>query len=161
MNYNFFHSPIGILYLESTEKGLCTVAIVDGKDIHDAHSHPFIEQAITELKEYFAGKRKKFTVPVDLSKGTSFQQSVWHKVSEIPHGTTTSYIALARDLGNPGSVRAVGAANGKNPVPVIVPCHRVIGSSGDLVGYALGIDIKRKLLMLENPKVFGEQTSLF
>lgn len=109
---------------------------------------PVLLQAEGELAEYFAGERLKFGVPVRLA-GTTFQQRVWDHLRSIPYGETCTYGALAAKIGSPLASRAVGAALGKNPVGIIVPCHRVIGSTGKLVGFAGGIDVKRRLLELE------------
>ena len=108
---------------------------------------PF-EEVRGQLSEYFDGQRKIFDVPLDLS-GTEFQVQVLKALQEIPYGETTSYGAIAKRIGRPRAVRAVGAANGRNPVPIIVPCHRVIGSSGDLTGFGGGLDTKAALLRLE------------
>jgi methylated-DNA-[protein]-cysteine S-methyltransferase len=161
MNYDFYHSPIGLLYLESTDTGICSIKLIDQKDQHDPMPSIHTTEAKRELDEYFDRKRQRFEVSLDMSGGTIFQQNVWNLLKEIPYGSTTSYQSIADKLNNPLSVRAVGMANGKNPIPIIVPCHRVIGSSGSLVGYALGIDIKKKLLSLENPKEHGFQTTIF
>ncbi|MFN8472240.1 MAG: methylated-DNA--[protein]-cysteine S-methyltransferase [Anaerolineae bacterium] len=105
-----------------------------------------------QLNAYFAGELREFTLPVDL-RGTPFQLTVWRGLQLIPYGETRSYAQLAAGIGRPRSVRAVGAANGANPVPIIVPCHRVIGSSGKLVGYGGGLDLKQRLLALERGEV--------
>jgi methylated-DNA-[protein]-cysteine S-methyltransferase len=105
-------------------------------------------QAEAELEEYFAGRRRKFDVPLDLV-GTDFQKQVWHQLLKIPYGRTCSYADIAREIENPKAVRAVGAANGRNPICVIVPCHRVIAADGSLGGYTGGLDKKRQLLTLE------------
>jgi methylated-DNA-[protein]-cysteine S-methyltransferase len=102
----------------------------------------------TQLAEYFSGERKDFDLPLKLN-GTEFQVSVLEALLEIPYGETTSYGAIAKQIGRPKAVRAVGAANGRNPIPIIVPCHRVIGSSGDLTGFGGGLDTKEALLRLE------------
>lgn len=102
-----------------------------------------------QLKEYFNEERKTFDLPFDSEIGTPFQKEVWRLVSEIPYGKTTNYLEIANLMDNPGSVRAVGAANGKNPIPIVVPCHRVIGRDGSLTGYASGIPLKRQLLLFE------------
>jgi methylated-DNA-[protein]-cysteine S-methyltransferase len=109
---------------------------------------PVLRTAATQLREYFAGCRTEFTVPLALA-GTPFQQAVWAQLSQIPYGATWSYAELARRIGNPQARRAVGAANGRNPVPIIVPCHRVIGHSGELTGYGGGLPRKQLLLGLE------------
>jgi methylated-DNA-[protein]-cysteine S-methyltransferase len=106
-------------------------------------------QAAAQVNEYFAGARTRFDLPLDLSHGTPFQQSVWHALLRLPYGDTTSYAALSAAIGTPAAVRAVGAAVGRNPISVIVPCHRILGSDGSLTGYAGGLDRKRQLLTLE------------
>jgi methylated-DNA-[protein]-cysteine S-methyltransferase len=112
--------------------------------------HPILKQTVVEFDEYFAGKRKQFELPID-AQGTDFQKQVWAMLETIPFGETWSYQDLAIAIDNPKAVRAVGLANSKNPISIIVPCHRVIGKSGKLTGYAGGIDRKQKLLMLECP----------
>ena len=161
MYYDFLATPIGMLYLQATDKGLSSIDLIDKKDVHRSNGNEFTEQCKEELTEYFEGKRKKFSIILDISSGTSFQRSVWKKLSSIPYGSTTTYQEIANELDNPLAVRAVGRANGKNPLPIVLPCHRVIGSDNSLVGYALGIDVKKKLLMHENPREFGRQISLF
>ena len=106
------------------------------------------EDAARQLDEYFAGERREFDLELDL-EGTEFQRSVWRALEDIPYGATESYGELAARLGRPGASRAVGAANGSNPIPIVLPCHRVIGSSGSLTGYGGGLDAKRSLLELE------------
>ena len=156
--------PWGDLWMASTEDGLCAISIRGGKEgisaelsgrrvdfsmTVDGKRH---REAEKQLEEYFAGKRKAFDVPLDLW-GTPFQQEVWKALLRIPYGETRSYRDIAQSVGSPKAVRAVGGANGKNPVPVIVPCHRVIRSDGNLGGYGGGLDIKRELLDLENGQV--------
>lgn len=114
-----------------------------------------------QLEEYFAGIRKDFDIPLDLSSGTDFQQTVWNALREISFGKTTSYGALANHINNPKAVRAVGTANGKNPILIMVPCHRVIGADGSLTGFSAGMDMKKQLLELEIGERLGRQTSLF
>jgi methylated-DNA-[protein]-cysteine S-methyltransferase len=129
------------------------------ENYHDAPEH--IVEAVRQLTEYFQRKRQAFDLPLDISGGTLFNQSVWKELLKIPYGHTTTYSAIAKQLGNPESVRAVGQANRENPMAIIIPCHRVIAKSGDLQGYFYGLEMKRKLLELENPMSFGEQGSLF
>ena len=109
---------------------------------------PVLEQAARELEEYFAGKRREFTVPL-APKGTEFQQKVWAALREIPYGTTVSYKDIAVRVGKPGAAIAVGQANSRTPIPIIIPCHRVIGTNGKLVGYTGGMHIKEALLAVE------------
>ena len=117
---------------------------------------PYLFNIFNQLKEYFAGTRKGFDVPLD-EKGTEFQKKVWEELKKIPYGKTISYKTLAEKLGDVKSIRAVGKANGQNPIAIVIPCHRVIGSDGGLIGYASGLDIKAKLLHLDgalNPELF-------
>jgi O-6-methylguanine DNA methyltransferase len=113
--------------------------------IHDAKA---LRQPLTELQQYFAGRRREFTFR-QLMIGTAFQQLVWEAVCDIPYGQVATYKMIAEKIQNPQAVRAVGHANGSNPLPIVIPCHRVIGSNGDLCGYGGGIELKRKLLELE------------
>jgi len=147
---------VGKLKLVASDEGL--VAILWEKDsprrvrlselvLDD--QHPVLMKTERQLGEYFAGKRKTFSVPLDM-RGTSFQKNVWEALLAIPFGETRSYGQLATQLGNPRATRAVGAANGRNPISIIVPCHRVIGSSGKLTGFAGGLEAKERLLRLEN-----------
>lgn len=110
------------------------------------------KQAAKELNDYLEGKRKSFTVPLSL-KGTDFQKSVWQKLTEIPYGETKSYKEIAESVGSPKAFRAVGMCNNKNPIPFIIPCHRVVGTNGSLTGYALGLDMKERLLQLEKSNI--------
>ncbi len=151
-------SPVGKLFLAGTEDGLTELRFADrlnadllrgnhpGADGPD-RSAPFRE-VIRQLEAYFKGKRRVFDVPMT-PKGTPFQESVWKALQGIPYGVTISYKELAERVGRPGACRAVGAANGLNPISILIPCHRVIGSSGRLTGYGGGLDVKRVLLELE------------
>jgi methylated-DNA-[protein]-cysteine S-methyltransferase len=112
--------------------------------------HPILRLAAAELQQYFAGERSQFDVPVDLSRGTPFQQSVWHALRDIAPGATVSYGAISQGLGKASAVRAVGGAVGRNPISIIVPCHRVVGSNGAMTGYAGGLPRKVALLQLES-----------
>jgi methylated-DNA-[protein]-cysteine S-methyltransferase len=117
-------------------------------DLVENAAHPMLLRAETELNEYFASRRNTFTVPLDM-RGTYFQKQVWEALLSIPFGETRTYGQLAKQLGNPKATRAVGAANGRNPIAIVVPCHRVIGFSGKLTGFAGGLDAKAHLLKLE------------
>lgn len=121
--------------------------------------HSIITLTIQQLNEYFDGKRTSFTIPLQLI-GTDFQQSVWNSLLKIEHGETNTYLGLSRLLGNEKAIRAVASANGANAISIIIPCHRIIGSDNSLIGYAGGLSAKKKLLQLENCKIFN-QTSLF
>lgn len=144
-------SPIGPLLLHVTEEALSGLYLEDPDGALPPaapQDHPIVAQARRELDEYFAGARRDFEVPLALA-GTGFQQEVWAALLALPFGATTTYGALAASLGRPLAVRAVGAANGRNPVSIIVPCHRVIGADGGLRGYAWGTGRKRWLLAHE------------
>lgn len=147
-------SPVGNLRLIASERGLRAIlwgaedveriASIDMADLVEG-STPILDQAVTQLAQYFAGTRREFDLPLD-PVGTPFQQSAWMVLRTIPYGQTISYGQQARRLGDPNKARAVGAANGKNPLSIVVPCHRVIGSTGHLTGFAAGLDIKSWLL---------------
>lgn len=152
----YFHeyaSPIGTLTLESDGQALLRIRLPeedwapDRKDERLSDAAPFAA-VIRQLDEYFAGDRTRFDLPL-APCGTAFQRNVWDLLLEIPHGQTISYRELARRVGNPAACRAVGAANGRNPLPVVIPCHRVVGSDGRLTGYAGGLAAKEALLSLE------------
>ncbi len=143
-------SPVGILTLTATDEALTGVWFDSSKDGRvkkegPAGTNPVLKRTREQLEEYFAGTRTEFDLPLQFS-GTTFQQRVWNLLRTIPFGITTSYGELARRLGDPKATRAVGAANGQNPSPIIVPCHRVVGSRGELTGFGGGIERKRWLL---------------
>ena len=155
LSYKFLDSPIGKLKLVASEHGLAAIMWENDnprrvrlEDVAEDARHPILVRTEIELSEYFAGDRDAFAVPLDL-RGTPFQKQVWQALLGIPFGQTRSYGQLAIQLGNPRATRAVGAANGRNPVAIIVPCHRVIGFSGKLTGFAGGLDAKAYLLNLE------------
>ena len=141
-------SPIGTIHLYANDEGLCALYMNTHRD-ELPHGVPgnnkVLDQTISELKEYFEGNRREFSVPL-LPNGTKFQQSVWAELMNIPYGKTISYGELAKRLGDPLLTRAVGTANGANPISIIIPCHRVIGANGHLTGYSGGIEKKRWLL---------------
>lgn len=153
MYYCYLQTPIGELLLAGDEDALSLVSFPQGSMRRDPEDNwiynekPFVT-ARQQLNEYFAGERKEFDLPLRLN-GTEFQLSVLDALQKIPYGETTSYAAIAERIGRPKAVRAVGAANGRNPVPIIVPCHRVIGSHGELTGFGGGLDTKEALLRLE------------
>ena len=140
-------SPIGPLTLTGTEEALTRLSFGGGQAGADSPS-PALELAARELAEYFAGARREFTVPL-APEGTAFQLAVWSALREIPYGAAASYRDIAVRLGKPGGAVAVGQANSRNPIPIIIPCHRIIGAGGQLVGYTGGLEIKRFLLRLE------------
>jgi len=154
LSYKLIPSPIGKLKLVASDEGLVAILWENRPrrvllaDLVENPAHPMLLRAEKELNEYFSHKRKAFTVPLDM-RGTYFQKQVWEALLGIPFGETRTYGQLANQLGNPKATRAVGAANGRNPIAIIVPCHRLIGFSGKLTGFAGGLDAKDHLLKLE------------
>ncbi|CAH7028262.1 Methylated-DNA--protein-cysteine methyltransferase [Vibrio chagasii] len=151
--FTYYDSPLGTVTLQANEQGLLGVWFethtTKPEDLGiQEDSFPIFLSVKDQLDRYFAGEAIQFDVPI-AAKGTPFQQSVWHALTTIPYGETWSYAQLADAIGNPKAVRAVGLANGKNPVSVIVPCHRVIGKNGKLTGYAGGVERKQRLLAIE------------
>ena len=153
--YKTMKSPVGELKLVASDKGLAAILWENDSPrrvrlapISEDNNHPVLIEAERQLKDYFSGKRKSFSVKLDF-KGTEFQKKVWAALLTIPFGETRSYGQIAKQIKNPKAVRAVGAANGKNPISIIAPCHRVIGSTGKLTGFAGGLEAKARLLALE------------
>lgn len=157
--YKTVPSPVGVLKLVASDKGL-TAILWENDDpkrvrvgfVEERPDHPALLRAERQLNEYFAGKRTKFDLDLDFV-GTEFQKRVWAALLAIPFGETKTYGQIARELGKPSASRAVGAANGRNPLSIVAPCHRVVGSDGDLTGFAGGIHSKRYLLALEGVTV--------
>jgi methylated-DNA-[protein]-cysteine S-methyltransferase len=162
--YKIIPSPVGDLQLVACDQGLLAILWHNTKtksapapELVANHNHPILLEAERQLQQYFQGDRKSFSVQLQLI-GTRFQINVWHALLAIPFGETRSYGQLARQLGNANAMRAVGAANGRNPIPIVVPCHRVIGASGDLVGFGGGLKIKAQLLELERERTGSVST---
>jgi len=162
--YKTIDSPAGALKLVASEKGLAALlfreddpSLAPLTPLVERPNDPILLETERQLGQYFAGTRKQFTVPLDFN-GTEFQKRVWEALLTIPFGETRSYGEIARQLGNPTASRAVGAANGRNPISIIAPCHRVIGSNGKLTGYGGGLDVKEMLLSLEakGSALFGD-----
>ena len=163
INIQHYNSPVGEILLGSYKDKLCLAdwryrrmrssidkRIQKGlKAEYVEESSSVIEETIKQLQAYFIGERKTFDIPL-LMVGTDFQKSVWDGLIKIPYGTTASYLELSKNIGNEKAVRAVASANGANAISILIPCHRIIGSTGDLVGYAGGLPAKKKLLELEN-----------
>ena len=147
LTFTYFKSPLGMIELSATENGISSLYFVSEAKQKSAQNK-ILSDCVKQLEEYFENKRKEFSIPLDM-QGTDFQKKVWNELLNIPFGKTISYLQLAKRLGDEKSIRAVGGANGKNPVSIIVPCHRVIGSDGTLVGYGGGLDKKKLLLELE------------
>jgi len=164
--YTELDSPTGTLTLVASERALVDVWWDLGEELPSGlreavrnDSHPILLQTARQLQEYFDGARQQFDVPLD-PRGTDFQKKVWMALRQIPFGQTRSYGQIARQIGTPSASRAVGAANGKNPIPIIVPCHRVIGANGTLTGFGGGLENKALLLKLEGVTIPGEQPVL-
>ena len=163
--YRYLDSPLGSLIIGTTSKGCCLLEFNDRYSLFDINSrykkwyqadcvegsHPTLDNLENELKDYFNGDLRKFSIPLDL-RGTSFETSVWNELLTISYGETRSYHDIAKALGKPSASRAVGRANGNNPVAIVVPCHRVIASNGKLHGYGGGLWRKEKLIILESKK---------
>lgn len=153
--YDFYRSPHGRMLLIAAEEAL-TGVYFEGQKYHPAIDprwqpdarHPVLQQASRELDEYFAGRRRQFDTPL-APAGTPFQRAVWSAIATVPYGETITYAELARRAGYPGSARAAGAATGRNPITIFIPCHRILDSRGALNGYAGGLERKRALLVLE------------
>lgn len=164
-----FKTPVGTLLLGAFENQLCLCdwqyrkmrSTIDQrvqtyfKASFKEGTAPVLDLLMVQLKEYFEGKRRGFDIPINWA-GTDFQRQVWQALLEIPFGQTTTYLDISKKLGNPLAIRAVAAANGANALSIVVPCHRVIGSNGELVGYAGGIEVKKKLLQLEGAPINAE-----
>jgi len=163
ISIQYYKSPIGEMLLGSYDNRLCLAdwryrkmrTAIDSriqKGLNSEYveqSSEVIEETIKQMEEYFAYERKDFDIPL-LMVGTDFQKSVWEELIQIPYGTTASYLDLAKSIGNEKAVRAVASANGANAISILIPCHRIIGSNGDLVGYAGGLATKKKLLEIEH-----------
>ncbi len=157
MESAFIHTPLGIAKLEGDEMGLASVTLWDEEIKTTTPIPEVLEDAVYQLQEYFNDQRQVFSLTLN-PEGTDFQKRVWSELLKIPYGKTISYLELSQKLGDVKAVRAVAAANGKNPLWIIVPCHRVIGSDGSLTGYAGGLHRKKWLLNHESP---AKQQSLF
>ena len=164
LNHCLTTTPLGELRLACTPQGLCGAWFVQEQrhapparlfgPAQHAPEHPLLREAGRQLQAYFEGRLRRFELPLDLRAGTAFQQAVWHALCDIGHGQLARYGDLAQQLGKPQAARAVGAAVGRNPVSIIVPCHRVLGSSGALTGYAGGLWRKQSLLRTEGHSLF-------
>jgi methylated-DNA-[protein]-cysteine S-methyltransferase len=153
--YKTVDSPVGRLTLVATDDGLAGILWENDRPRRvrlnietEDERHPVLIETARQLTEYFAGKRQEFALKLDVA-GTAFQRKVWNALRTIPFGETRSYGQIAKQIGHPRAVRAVGAANGRNPVSIVTPCHRVIGSTGKLTGFAAGLDVKARLLAFE------------
>jgi methylated-DNA-[protein]-cysteine S-methyltransferase len=156
LSFKFVESPLGRLKLVASDKGLAAILWhndrperVPMQDLVEDPNHPILLETERQLKQYLSGTRQDFSIPLDV-RGTAFQKDVWQALLRIPFGETRTYGELAKQIGRPEASRAVGAANGRNPLSIVVPCHRVIGASGKLTGFAGGLEAKAHLLDLES-----------
>lgn len=150
-------TPLGFASIEVSEKGIRRISISSTPPIEENETTALLENAVIQLEQYFMGERKEFDLPID-PEGTEFQKKVWQYLTRIPYGKTRSYLSLAKEMGDVKAIRAVASANGRNPLWIVIPCHRVIGSDGSLTGYAGALWRKKWLLDHENPV---KQGSLF
>lgn len=157
METAYIKSPLGTTEIIGDENGISNISVLDAEKEISTEIHNVLKEAVAELQDYFAGNRHHFTFKLN-PKGTDFQQKVWQELLNIPFGKTMSYLELSKKLGDVKAIRAVASANGKNPLWIVVPCHRVIGTDGSLTGYAGGLWRKKWLLEHENP---SHQQSLF
>jgi len=157
METTFIRTPLGIAKLEGDESGLASITVLNDVFTASTVIPELLEDAVYQLQEYFEGVRDSFSLALN-PNGTDFQKRVWDALQDIPYGKTVSYLELSKTLGNVKAIRAVAAANGKNPLWIVIPCHRVIGSDGSLTGYAGGLHRKKWLLDHESP---ARQQSLF
>lgn len=161
LHTTYVDSPFGYWEIQGSELGIARVRRTT--DIPHSLEEPpeLLQEATSQLSAYFEGTTREFTLKLDFGGAPDFYRKVWQELLKIPYGHTTTYLAIASALGNPLAVRAVGQANARNPIAIIVPCHRCIAGSGDLQGYFYGLDLKRALLELENPQGFARQGKLF
>ena len=153
----YLETPLGTAEIIGSPEGIASITVLDKTTIPDTETPPCLKDCVTQLKEYFEGNRKVFDLKLNPS-GTDFQKRVWKSLLEIPSGKTKSYLEQSKILGDPKAIRAVASANGKNPIPIVIPCHRIIGSDGSLTGYASGLWRKKWLL---NHETENKQQSLF
>lgn len=157
----YCESHLGIFEITGDENGIQRIQLSDKKELPDQVVPEPLRLCVRQLTQYFNRKRTNFDVKLNFGDAPEFQKAVWEELVTIPYGHTMSYSAIANRLGDPNKMRAVGQANRNNPIAIVVPCHRVIAKNGDLQGYFYGLDMKRKLLELENPMSFAEQGKLF
>lgn len=160
MHTTYYSSPIGLIEITGNESGISTLYFVDEKKAISTKIHASLKECVSQLDEYFNSIRKEFNLKLN-PEGTEFQQKVWTQLLKVPFGKTRSYLQISRQIGDANANRAVGNANGSNPISIIIPCHRIIGNTGKLVGYGGGLWRKEWLLNHENSMIFGKQTKLF
>lgn len=152
LHYGYMSTSLGLVEVCASDQGIRSIHFRD-QPLHNESTNRHIEMALSQLSSYFEGEIQQFDLCLD-AQGTEFQKQVWHQLYQIPYGHTCSYSDIAKKLNNDKAVRAVGAANGKNPISIVVPCHRVIGANGTLTGYAGGLERKAWLLRLEKGDLF-------
>jgi methylated-DNA-[protein]-cysteine S-methyltransferase len=156
----YYSSPIGLIEITGNEEGIASILFVEKQKEKIKKVDPSLKECLYQLDEYFKGIRKEFGLKLN-PVGTEFQKKVWKELYALPFGKTISYLEISKRIGDVKATRAVGNANGQNPISIVVPCHRVIGSSGKLVGYSGGLTKKEWLLMHEKGIEYGKQTTLF
>ena len=151
--FGYVPAPFGDILVAKENDAVVEIRFRPG-DVDGLRDDDAVADVAAQLQQYFRGERRAFDLPL-APRGTEFQQDVWRALQRIPYGETRSYSDIAREIGRPAAVRAVGAANGANPIPIVIPCHRVVGSNGSLTGFGGGIETKRWLLGLESPTLFS------
>ena len=146
---HYYHSPIGALKITAEEAYITGLSLEPEDEVQETPITPMLQEACKQLEEYFSGTRTNFELPIKYVSGTPFQHSVWNALRNIPYGETRSYEDVAVAIGNPKAVRAIGQANNKNPILLLVPCHRVINKNGSIGGFGCGVEVKKQLLQLE------------
>ena len=157
----FMTSPIGLLEIWGSSAGISAVRLSGQRTVPDTTVPDSLVACVQQLEEYFDGKRRVFDLALDFGSASDFFKAVWHQLLLVPYGNVTTYRDIAIKLGNKGAVRAVGMANSRNPLAIVVPCHRCIATNGKLQGYVYGLDIKRRLLEQEHALTFTQQGNLF
>jgi methylated-DNA-[protein]-cysteine S-methyltransferase len=157
----FYNSPVGMLKISCEGNYLTELVLAEKSAETREPICDYLNFVTEQLEQYFKKERESFEINIKFIKGTDFQKTVWNALLEIPYGQTVSYAKIAAGIGNPKAVRAAGSAIGANPVSIIIPCHRVIGSDGSLTGFAWGLELKKKLLDLEKEKLYGIQKKLY
>ncbi len=149
-NFAIYYSSIGYIHIEHSSRGLTELRILSSKPNDMGRTDELSDEIFSQIERYLRGESHNFDIALDLSRCTPFQRAVYEQLRQIPYGQRCSYKEIATALGNPKASRAVGMANNRNPIHIVIPCHRVVGSNGSLVGYAAGLEIKEQLLRLED-----------
>lgn len=160
LHITYYSSPIGIIEITGNEEGIASLYFVDAKKDDSTTIPAELKECVYQLDEYFKGIRKEFGLKLN-PQGSEFQKKVWNQLLKVPFGKTASYLQISKQLGDSNATRAVGNANGSNPISIVIPCHRVIGSNGKLTGYSGGLWRKEWLLNHEKTLLFGKQAELF